>query len=104
MSFAMFNSNNAWFRGDNEDTIQFIAELRAEGYATRPDRFNNVMGLLISTDRQPAPQGDIPPCHPADFFAFSELNRNLDLIQKRDFASIKARRPTDWTIAAEGKF
>jgi hypothetical protein len=72
-----------------EGLKQLIRSLREEGYDAKEDNFRGQVGLIVGERHKTIP--------PADFFPLWELNQNLDLVIRRDFAAIKARRPERWS-------
>jgi hypothetical protein len=74
---------------------EFSTTLRAEGLHATLGLFGGQLGLCVSITE--------PAGSPADFFPLWELNLYPELLAKRDFAAIKARRPPSWPVLPETK-
>ena len=72
-----------------ESLKQLIKALREERFDANEDNFRGQVGLIVAQRHK--------AIRPADFFPLWELNQNLDLVARRDFAVIKAKRSKGWS-------
>jgi hypothetical protein len=74
--------------------------LRIEGFDATYQVFRGIEGLDVvyeGMEPEESATGWSTARTSAEFFPWWELNQNLGLLDRRDFAAIKAKRPRNWS-------